>query len=114
SPFGKILRFNIDGSIPEDNPIAGSAVWARGFRNPQGLAYSSNGVLYGSDHGDATDDEVNCISGEGNYGWPEVHGYVDRTDEFAFANRYTVCEPLIAWTPTVAPAGMTVYESDAI
>src|SRR5690606_12761407 len=50
----------------------------------------------------------------GNYGWPEVHGYVDRTDEFAFANRYTVCEPLIAWTPTVAPAGMTVYESDAI
>jgi mono/diheme cytochrome c family protein len=114
SPNGKILRFNIDGTLPDDNPIAGSPVWARGLRNPQGLAFSSRGVLYNSDHGDATDDEVNEIVPEGNYGWPYVEGYVDNESESSFTNSRDIKEPLVAWTPTVAPAGMAVYESDGI
>ena len=40
SPNGKILRYNMDGSIPDDNPFPGSAVWAWGLRNPQGLVYA--------------------------------------------------------------------------
>lgn len=69
---GKILRINLDGSIPEDNPIAGSPIYSYGFRNPQGLAWDANGVLYGSDHGASAHDKINIIVPGGNYGWPAM------------------------------------------
>ncbi|MFC6098920.1 PQQ-dependent sugar dehydrogenase [Olivibacter domesticus] len=109
SPNGKILRYNIDGSIPADNPFPNNAVWAWGFRNPQGLVYSSKGSLFNSEHGDATDDEVNLINEKGNYGWPNVEGYIDKNKEKTFSNNSTIVEPLISWTPTIAPAGLAYY-----
>lgn len=114
SVSGKVLRLNIDGSIPFDNPIAGSAVWSFGFRVPQGLAYSDQGTLYTAEHGDATDDEVNLITRGGNYGYPIVTGYCDSASEHAFCNTHVVSPPIKAWTPTIAPAGMTYYNNDAI
>ena len=77
---GKILRINLDGSIPADNPIlAGvrSHVYSYGHRTPQGLAFGSNGNLYESEHGPSTDDELNLVRAGGNYGWPHVAGYQD-------------------------------------
>src|SRR5690606_32432906 len=112
--LGKILRFNIDGSVPTDNPIAGSPVWSWGLRNPQGLAFGRNGLLYNSDHGDATDDEVNLIQKGHNYGWPEVEGYIDTKKELGFAQDVPVAEPLKAWTPTVAPAAVVAYDESQI
>ena len=38
---GSILRFNPDGSIPDDNPYPGSPVYAIGLRNVFGLALSA-------------------------------------------------------------------------
>ncbi|WP_234364114.1 PQQ-dependent sugar dehydrogenase [Lunatibacter salilacus] len=114
SPNGKILRFNLDGTIPDDNPELGSPVWASGLRNPQGLDYSDKGILYVSDHGDATDDEVNLIGRQGNYGWPNVEGFIDREDEIDFASEKRITEPLVAWTPTIAPAGIAFYGSGPI
>lgn len=114
SPNGKILRFNVDGSIPSDNPFANSSVWAWGLRNPQGLAFSSKGILYNSDHGDATDDEVNMIQKGGNYGWPKIAGYVDTPEERLFAKDSILVPPLQAWTPTIAPAGLVYYTSAEI
>jgi len=113
SPNGKVLRYNLDGSIPTDNPFKGSAVWAWGLRNPQGLVYAK-GKLYCSEHGDATDDEVNLVHKGANYGWPFVEGFVDTDKEKQFAKDTVVTGPLWAWTPTVAPAGMTWYPSDKI
>nr|WP_197718644.1 PQQ-dependent sugar dehydrogenase [Pedobacter schmidteae] len=113
SPNGKVLRYNLDGSIPGDNPFKGNPVWAWGLRNPQGLVYA-NGKLYCSDHGDATDDEVNLIRKGANYGWPFVEGFVDTEKEKLFAKDSVVTAPLQAWTPTVAPAGMAYYASDKI
>src|SRR5262245_25705467 len=52
--IGKILRINLDGSIPADNPLlAGvrSHVFAYGNRNPQGMAFGPDGRLYESEHG---------------------------------------------------------------
>lgn len=69
---GKILRIGTDGSIPTDNPFPGSAVYALGLRNPQGLAWDDNNVLYASDHGERAHDEINIIQPGGNYGWPLV------------------------------------------
>ena len=113
-PNGKILRLNPDGSIPADNPDPKSPVWALGFRNMQGLAFSSSGLLYTSEHGDAIEDEVNLIQKSGNYGWPAIEGKHDLQAELEFADQYKTLEPIQSWTPVIAPAGMTFYGSDAI
>ena len=74
SLVGKILRINVDGTIPQDNPFPDSPVYSYGFRNPQGLAWDSQGVLYASEHGSSAQDEINVIVPGGNYGWPVVRG----------------------------------------
>lgn len=77
---GKVLRLNLDGSIPSDNPVlAGvqSHVYSYGHRNIQGLVASPDGLLYTTEHGPKTDDEVNRIEPGANYGWPHVAGYQD-------------------------------------
>ncbi|WGE35189.1 PQQ-dependent sugar dehydrogenase [Actinobacillus genomosp. 1] len=76
---GKILRLNLDGSIPDDNPTINgvkSHVWAYGFRNPQGLVWVGD-QLFNVDQGPGVDDEVNLIEKGGNYGWPHIAGYQD-------------------------------------
>jgi aldose sugar dehydrogenase len=111
---GKILRLNIDGSIPSDNPFKNNPVWSSGFRNMQGLIYAANGNLYTSEHGEANDDEVNLIKRTGNYGWPDVEGFCNTESEINYCNRNAVVEPLQSWTPTIAPAGIEFYNSPAI
>jgi glucose/arabinose dehydrogenase len=70
---GKILRINPDGTIPSDNPF-GNAVWSKGHRNPQGLAFDSQGRLWEQEFGDSNMDETNLIVKGGNYGWPDCEG----------------------------------------
>lgn len=111
---GKILRLNIDGSIPSDNPVPGSPVWSLGHRNIQGLVYGPNGRLYSSEHGDAIEDELNLIQKNANYGWPNVEGFCNTAEEKTFCAEQHVKEPLKAWTPVIAPAGIDYYASDAI
>ncbi|MBR9920482.1 MAG: T9SS type A sorting domain-containing protein [Bacteroidetes bacterium] len=77
---GKILRLNLDGSIPADNPVLDgvqSHVYSYGHRNAQGIVFGDNGILYADEHGPNTDDEVNIITSGSNYGWPNVAGYQD-------------------------------------
>ena len=72
---GKILRLNLDGTIPTDNPTLNgvkSHVYTYGHRNAQGIVFSADGSLYSSEHGDKTDDELNIISSGKNYGWPLI------------------------------------------
>lgn len=69
---GKILRLNLDGSIPSDNPNPASYIYAKGLRNPFGAAWrGSDGHLYISDNGPAVDDRIAKILPGENYGWPE-------------------------------------------
>jgi len=110
---GKILRINLDGTIPADNPFAGSPVWSYGHRNPQGLVIA-NEKLYSSEHGPNNDDEVNLIGKGKNYGWPNIEGYANTTEEKAFSAVNETVEPLTAWSPTIAPSGLTYYNSDYI
>jgi glucose/arabinose dehydrogenase len=70
---GKILRINPDGTIPADNPF-GNAVWSYGHRNPQGLAFDSQGRLWEQEFGNSVMDETNLIVRGGNYGWPACEG----------------------------------------
>lgn len=73
SPNGKILRMNVDGSIPADNPFRNSYVYSYGHRNPQGLVWIGE-TLYASEHGQSAHDEVNRIKPGANYGWPVIQG----------------------------------------
>lgn len=111
---GKILRLNPDGSIPDDNPDPNSPVWAMGFRNMQGLAFSSTGFLYTSEHGDAIEDEINLIQQGRNYGWPKIEGKHNLQAEQEFALKFSTLEPIRSWTPVIAPAGMAYYGSSEI
>lgn len=111
---GKILRLNFDGSIPVDNPTAGSAVYTLGHRNPQGLVRASSGRIYSSEHGASNDDELNLIEVGRNYGWPNVEGLCNLPAEQNFCQMNNVREPLVTWTPTLAVAGLTYYNHPAI
>lgn len=71
---GKILRMNLDGTVPSDNPIRGSYIYSYGHRNPQGLAWDEKGIHYESEHGQTAHDEINRIVAGANYGWPIIQG----------------------------------------
>lgn len=111
---GKILRLALDGSVPADNPFPGSLVWSLGHRNAQGLALGADGRLYASEHGPNNDDEVNLIEPGRNYGWPVVEGFADLPREKEASEGLELADPLKAWTPTIAAAGLDYYGSDAI
>ncbi len=69
---GKILRMNLDGSVPDDNPKKDSLIFAKGFRNPFGAIWrKSDESLYIADNGPAYDDRVARVQAGENYGWPE-------------------------------------------
>ncbi|MBF0774973.1 quinoprotein glucose dehydrogenase [Mammaliicoccus sciuri] len=71
---GKILRINLDGSKPKDNPISNSYVYSYGHRNPQGIVWTPDGKMYASEHGNQANDEINEIKEGQNYGWPVIEG----------------------------------------
>ncbi len=80
-PFGKMLRFNDDGSIPGDNPFVNTqtglarAVWAYGLRNPFTFAVQpGTGRMHINDVGQNTWEEVNIGLAGANYGWPGSEG----------------------------------------
>lgn len=104
---GKILRLNMDGSIPKDNPFPNNPVWAMGFRAPEGLAITPDGILFCSSNGPATDDEINEIKKGGRYKWPLL---TERED----GNGKHIIPPMKDWTPTIAPSGIAYYHSDKI
>lgn len=111
---GKILRINIDGTIPADNPFPGSPVWSLGHRNAQGLTFGKKGILFSSEHGDAVEDELNLIRKGANYGWPFVEGFCDTEKEQTFCKTTEVTVPVKSWTPVIAPAGIAYYNSSTI
>jgi len=114
---GKVLRFTLEGQPAPSNPF-GTAVYSFGHRNPQGLVFHPiTGLLYSTEHGPSDNDEVNQILAGRNYGWPEVHGFCDNdvlSTERAFCLANDVAEPLVVWTPTIAPSGADIYVADLI
>lgn len=110
---GKILRLTEDGAPAPGNPF-GDHIWSLGHRNPQGLVFHPNGLLYSAEHGSGDEDELNLIEPGRNYGWPTLEGFCDTRQEEAYCAANDVVEPLYSWSPTVGIAGAEVYVGDAI
>ncbi|MFC7319502.1 PQQ-dependent sugar dehydrogenase [Halobacillus campisalis] len=99
---GKILRLELDGDIPEDNPEETSYMYSYGHRNPQGMTWNNDGEMFASEHGPTNHDEINLIEPGQNYGWPDIVG--DDSKE-------GMQQPLFqTGNNTWAPSGITVYE----
>ena len=77
---GKVLRFNEDGTIPEDNPFVGRQdvrpeIYSYGHRDQYGLAiHPETGELFHAELGPLGGDSLNIIKPGANYGWP-LYGY---------------------------------------
>jgi len=121
SPYGKVLRLNADGSIPEDNPFVGRAganpaIYSYGHRDQHALAiHPETGAVFSGEHGPNGGDEVNLIQPGGNYGWP-VHSYGRNYDGTAFPNPAQasgVVDPVLVWLPSIAVSGLMFYAGDA-
>lgn len=96
---GKILRLELDGSVPSDNPFPGSFTWSFGHRNPQGITWTPDGTMWAAEFGQNTWDEVNLIVPGANYGWPVIEGVGGNAD---------YADPHYVWpTSEASPSGLT-------
>ncbi len=121
SQIGKILRINTDGSIPSDNPFVAEedanthAIYSLGHRNPQGLVYDTvEQRIFSHEHGPAGGDELNIIKPKLNYGWPIITYGKDYSGAMItpFTEYEGMQQPIINWTPSLAPSGMAFYYSE--
>ncbi len=117
SPNGKVLRLNSDGSIPTDNPIPGSYIYSKGHRNIQGLAFGKN-RLYASEHG-LSEDEINIIGPNRNYGWPGIEAWANLPAEIKFKADSNCVNPIFVFNTAStagdkAPSGMIYYDHPLI
>ncbi|MBO8171784.1 MAG: PQQ-dependent sugar dehydrogenase [Bacillaceae bacterium] len=111
---GKILRIRPDGTIPDDNPFAGSPVYSWGHRNPQGLSWHPEiQQLFSSEHGQSAHDELNRLEAGANYGWPVIEGDQQSSEPaVSVVDGVNVTKPLQrpvlhSGGTTWAPSGMT-------
>lgn len=121
SHLGKIIRLNEDGSVPTDNPFVGTpdvapAIWSYGHRNIQGLMYDPvSQRVWSTEHGARGGDELNWVEPGENYGWPLVtHSREYSGGEITpERSRPGMVDPLIVWTPAIAPSGLLVYQGNS-
>ena len=116
--FGKIIRINKDGSIPADNPFTNlmgalPEIYSYGHRNMQGLIVTSDGDIYEHEHGPKGGDEINLIKPGLNYGWPAITYGIDYSGAVIspFTEKEGMEQPLLYWTPSIAPSDMIYYEN---
>jgi glucose/arabinose dehydrogenase len=118
--LGKIVRINLDGSVPRDNPFVGQSdkkpeIWSYGHRNVQAAAiHPQTGALWTVEHGAKGGDEINIPQAGKNYGWPVI----------AYGKHYSGAkiglgtaaqgmeQPIYVWDPSIAPSGMAFVTSD--
>ena len=120
SDLGKIVRLNEDGSVPQDNPFIGQAgvrpeIYTWGHRNEQGLVFDApSGRLYETEHGPRGGDELNIIVARKNYGWPVITFGMDYSGAYVspYTQRPGLEQPVIYWTPSIAPSGLAMYRGE--
>jgi glucose/arabinose dehydrogenase/alkylhydroperoxidase family enzyme len=118
--FGKLLRLNDDGTVPNDNPFVGDTaylpeIYSLGHRNQLGLSFHpETGDLWATENGPQGGDEANIVKSGANYGWPiasysrEYSGVP--VTEIPWLEDFE--SPEIMWWPSIAPSGLTFYTGE--
>ena len=120
SHFGKIVRIEADGAVPGDNPFVKTSgalpeIWSIGHRNLQGAALNpATGRLWTTEHGAQGGDEINTPAAGKNYGWPVItHGVDYSGARIGIGSEKAGMEqPVLHWTPSIAPSGLAFYDAD--
>ena len=116
---GTVIRLNLDGSIPADNPFVTHAnirneIWSYGHRNPQGLFYDTEThTLWSNEHGPRGGDEINLIRPGANYGWPIVsYGkeYWGPVNVGEGQTKDGIDNPAKVFIPSIAPSSLIRYK----
>jgi glucose/arabinose dehydrogenase len=119
SHFGKIVRINPDGSVPQDNPFVGRKdarpeIWSLGHRNILSAALDSKNRLWEVEMGPRGGDELNLVGKGKDYGWPTI-GY---GEEYSGAPIHKSTQgpgmeqPVYYWDPVISPSGMVIYSGE--
>ncbi len=120
--IGTIMRLNLDGSVPSDNPFIGDTaglneIWSYGHRNPQGMAYDPvHNRLWSIEHGPRGGDEINLILPNANYGWPVIsHGkeYWGPLSIGEGTSKPGMQQPHKVYIPSIAPGSLMLYQGNA-
>ncbi len=115
---GKSIRLYDDGRVPADNPFvktpgAKPEIFTLGNRNMQGAAlHPETGKVWAHEHGPQGGDEINILTSGTNYGWPVItyganYGSGSKIGEGTA--KEGMAQPLLHWTPSIAPSGMMFY-----
>lgn len=121
SHLGKVLRLDRAGRAPADNPFAGRddaavEVFSYGHRNPLGLVVDGrDGAAWLHEMGPRGGDEMNLLAAGANYGWPRVTwgSNYDGTMISPLQQDEGVTDPVVIWSPSISPSGMTLYLGEA-
>lgn len=116
--FGSLVRVTDDGKVPQDNPFIGVAgaqpeIYSYGHRNQQSIAVArGTGKIYQTEHGPRGGDELNLIEPGKNYGWPIATYGIDYSGAriSPYISYDGTQQPLVDWTPSIGPSGMTIYD----
>lgn len=117
--YGKVIRLDLDGSVPGDNPFIDKdgtldSIWSYGHRNIQAAAMDGEGRLWVIEHGPRGGDELNLIKRGGNYGWPVASYGAEYSGapvgEGRAAHEPDFIEPRYYWNPVIAPSGMAFHD----
>lgn len=120
---GSIMRLNLDGSVPVDNPFSKDKellpeVWSVGHRNPQGMAYDfEHNRLWSIEHGPRGGDEINLIKPGANYGWPIISYGKEYWGPVAVGegtHREGMEQPVKVYIPSIAPGSLLLYSADTL
>jgi aldose sugar dehydrogenase len=118
---GTIIRLNLDGSIPNDNPFINEKnalheIYSYGHRNPQGLFYDKKSEkLWSIEHGPRGGDEINLIEKGKNYGWPIISYGKEYWNDFNVGestHKEGMQQPIKYYVPSIAPSSLIVYDGE--
>ncbi|HEY1038378.1 MAG TPA: PQQ-dependent sugar dehydrogenase [Bacteroidia bacterium] len=114
NPYGKILRINLDGSAPTDNPYYDDGnplatncdwIWSYGHRNSFDFCFNPvTDSMYNSENGLNQWDEANIIHRGGFYGWANCEGNYMNSSTSNLCNLTGDVRPITTWGPGNLPA----------
>ena len=117
---GSIIRINLDGTYPPDNPKFKNynnwlpEIYQIGFRNPQGLTISPyDNSIYFSQHGPRGGDNFGKVIYGGNLGWKEIawggtEYYGIRIGDAPFKDKFD--KPILSWVPSIGIGQIAFYK----